>query len=82
MHAHQGIANFAARVPLFQKVRERKKIAERFRHLLSVHKQMRAMQPVAHEFFPGDAFALRNLRFVMGENVIDAAAVNIDLIAE
>src|SRR6266513_450884 len=43
---------------------------------------MRAVQPVAHEFFSGDALALGDLRFVVWENVIDAAAVDIDLITE
>ena len=43
---------------------------------------MRAMQPVTDEFFAGDAFALRDLRFVMRENVIDATAMNVDLIAK
>ena len=43
---------------------------------------MRAVQPVAHEFFPVHAFALRDLRFVMRKNIVDAAAVNIDLLAE
>ena len=40
------------------------------------------MQPIANKFFPGAAFALRNLRLVMGKNIINPAAVNIDLIAE
>ena len=41
---------------------------------------MRAVKPVAHEFSSGDAFRLGDLRLVMRENVIDAAAVDIDLI--
>ena len=41
---------------------------------------MRAMQPVTDEFFFGDAFALRDFRFVMRENIIDAAAMDIELI--
>ena len=40
------------------------------------------MQPVAHELLSRYAFALRDLRFVMREDVIDAAAVDVDLIAE
>src|ERR1700693_318319 len=43
---------------------------------------MRTMKPVAHKFLAGDAFTLRDLGFVMRKNVIDAAAVNVDLIAE
>ncbi len=40
------------------------------------------MQPVAHKFFPGAAFALRDLRLVMRENIVHAAAVDIDLRSE
>src|SRR5438477_11607551 len=40
------------------------------------------MHPVAHEFFSGHAFALRNFRLVMWENIIDPTTVNIDLIAQ
>src|SRR5437763_6252186 len=43
---------------------------------------MRAVQPVADEFLSRDAFALRDLRFVMREDVIDTAAVDIDLVTE
>src|ERR1043166_4784128 len=43
---------------------------------------MRAVQPIAHELFPGHAFALRDLRFVVRKNVVHAAAMNVDLIAE
>src|ERR1700756_5361169 len=43
---------------------------------------MRAMQPVAYELLPSHPFALRDLGFVMWENVIDPAAVDVDLIAE
>src|ERR1700731_2332108 len=43
---------------------------------------MRAMQPVLHKLFPGYAFTLRTLRFVMWENIVHAAAVDIDLIAQ
>ena len=82
MHAHQRVTNLPAGVSFFQKIRQRIKIAERFGHLLSVDQQMRAMQPVAHEFFPSDAFALRDLRLVMRENVIHSTAVDVDLIAE
>src|SRR5919106_3630953 len=43
---------------------------------------MRAMQPVTHELRFRHAFALRDLRFVMRKDVIDAAAVDVDLIAQ
>jgi hypothetical protein len=43
---------------------------------------MRAMQPVLHELFSRHAFALRDLRFMVRENIVDTAAVNVDLIAQ
>src|SRR5215471_17588037 len=43
---------------------------------------MRAVQPIAHEFLSRDAFALRDLRFVMWEDVVDPAAVDIDLVSQ
>src|SRR5437870_9325699 len=43
---------------------------------------MRAMQPIVHELFPGHAFALRDLGFVMREDVVHSAAMNVDLVAE
>ena len=43
---------------------------------------MRAVQPIAHKLLSRDAFALRDLRFVMREDVVDPAAVDIDLVAQ
>ena len=43
---------------------------------------MRAMQPVPDESLSCDAFALRDLCFVVRENIIDTAAMNVDFIAE
>src|SRR5262249_20900791 len=43
---------------------------------------MRAMQPVADEFLSRHAFTLGDFRFMVRKNVIDSAAMNIDLVAE
>src|SRR3981081_766386 len=43
---------------------------------------MRAMQPVAHKFLSSAALALRDLRFVVRKNVVDAAAVNVHLTSQ
>src|SRR5437762_13360541 len=43
---------------------------------------MRAMQPVTDEFLSGHALALSNFRLVMRENIIDAAAMDIELITQ
>ena len=39
---------------------------------------MRAVQPVAHKLSARAAFALRDLRFVMREDIVHAAAVDIE----
>ena len=39
------------------------------------------MQPVTNKGFPAAAFRLRDLRFVMRENIVHAAAMNVDLFA-
>ena len=82
MDAQQRVPHFAAAVSFGNDITQSVKIAERFRHLLVVDQQVRAMHPVAYKFFAGHAFALRDLRFVMWKNVIDAAAMNVELIAE
>src|SRR5215471_952239 len=43
---------------------------------------MRTVEPVAHELLSRHAFALRDLRLVMREDVVDPATVDIDLVAE
>src|SRR5207237_6971492 len=43
---------------------------------------MSAVQPIADKLFAGYAFALRDLGFVMRENIVHAAAVDVDLIAK
>src|SRR5206468_5225204 len=82
MHTQQRVTELAPGITFRQNIRHRVKITQRFGHLLSIDQQMRAVQPVADEFLSRDAFALRDLCFVVRENVIDAAAMDIDLIAE
>src|SRR5207253_905226 len=43
---------------------------------------MRTMKPVTHELFVRDTLCLRDFGFVVRKNVVDTAAVNIELIAE
>ena len=57
-------------------------IAERLRHFLALDHEVRAVQPVADEFFAGAAFGLRDLGLVMREDVVDAAAMDIEFRAE
>src|SRR4051794_14438611 len=82
MHAQKCVTQLASSVSLCQDIRDSVKIAYRLCHFLAVHQQMRAMQPVTHELLSRHAFALRDLRLVMREDVIDAAAMDVDLIAQ
>ncbi len=82
IYADQRVTDFATGVTFRKDVGDRVKVAQRFRHLLTVDQQMRAVQPVAHKPFSSHAFALGNLRFVVRKNVVHAAAVDVDLIAE
>ena len=82
MHTQQRVTELASGVIFRQNIRHRVKITQRLRHFLSIDQQMRAVQPVADEFLSRNAFALRDLCFVVRKNVIDAAAMDIDLVAE
>src|SRR5882724_7311938 len=82
MHPHQRIPHLASAVSLRQHVSQCVKIPERLRHLLALDHQVRAMEPAAHKLFPRASFRLRDLCFVMRENIVHPAAMNIELIAE
>ena len=82
MHAEEGVAHFAPTVAFREQIGQDVKVAGRFRHFLSFHEQVRAMQPVAHERREAAAtFRLRNLCFVMREDVVAPAAMDVELIA-
>ena len=80
MHTQQRVTELTPGVTFRQHIWHGVKIAQRLRHFLSIHEQMRAVQPVTDEFFFCDAFTLCDFRFVMRENIIDAAAMDIELI--
>jgi hypothetical protein len=82
VHPHQRVPHFAPAVSLLQHIAQRIKIPERLRHLLPLHHEVRAMQPVADELLPRASFRLCDLRFVMRKNVVHPAAVNIELLTE
>ena len=57
-------------------------VARGLRHLQPIDQQVLAVNPVLDEGFAGIAFALRDLVFVMRKDQIDAARVNVDLLAQ
>src|SRR5678816_4380581 len=78
----QRVTHFAPGPALLEEIPRRIKIAERLRHLLPLDHQVRAVQPVAHEFPSRAAFALRDLRLVVRKDVVYATAMNIQLRTE
>ena len=58
------------------------KVAERLGHLASVDHEVGAVHPEVDEFLAGAAFGLGDLGFVVGEDVVDAAAMDIEAVTE
>jgi hypothetical protein len=58
------------------------KIAQALRHLLALELEHPIMQPVARERLTGIAFGLGDFVFMVGEDEVVAAAVNVDLLAQ
>ena len=81
MRANQHPTDFAARIAFLQNVAERVEIAERFRHLLPIDHQMRAMEPVVDELYAVGGFGLRDFVFMMREHVVDTAAMDVKRLA-
>ena len=65
-----------------EKFIERDGIAQRFTHLLSAERNHIVVHPVVGKRFVVGAFALGDLAFVVGENIVEAASVNIKVVAE
>src|SRR5208283_3556333 len=78
VNLNQGVPQLATSKTFVKQIAQRKKIAERFGHLLSFDKQMSIVQPVPNKLFSIHALRLRDLSLVMGKDVIDTTAVNIE----
>src|SRR5689334_22633738 len=69
--------------PLLAQVVDGDEVAERFRHLLAFHLEEPVVHPGArHEWRMEGAARLRNLVLVMRKNEIDAAAVDVEGLAQ
>ena len=77
---HQKLDRFIAK--LFSHVAGGEEIAEALGHLSVVNVDEAVVHPVAGIFLAAAAFALCNFIFVMGEDQIRAAAVNINRFTE
>ncbi len=63
-------------------VANRQRVAQRLRHLLAAQVHHAVVQPVAREGLAGDALGLGDLAFVMREDEVLAAAVDVERLTE
>ena len=68
--------------PLAKQVTERVKVAEALRHFFAFDLQVLVVHPVVHEFLAGCGFTLGYFVFVVGEHVVDSAAVDVEGFAQ
>ena len=76
IEAHHGAGEFIEDIP------EKEEIPQGFGHFFRIDGDKAVMEPVMHRFTAVAAFGLGDFVFVMGEDQIRAAAVNIEGIAE
>ena len=69
------------RIALFLQQRNRQEFALRFAHFSAVGIQMQHMEPLRAPFMPEIRLALRDLIGVMREDIVDAAAVQVERFA-
>ena len=81
-HRSQQEAQRRGLVSLRQQVAQGVEIAERLGHLLGIDQQVLGVQPVAHERLAGGGFGLRDLVFVVREDQVHAAGVDVERFAE
>ena len=70
------------RIILGQHLADGEEIAERLGHLFVVHAHEAIVHPQVHKLFAGRALALGDFIFVMRKLQIEAAAVDVEMIAE
>ena len=71
-----GVAHLLDDVP------QGEKIAGTFRHFLVIDEEVAAVHPIIRESFPGERLRLRDLVLMMRKEVVDAAHVDVNLLAE
>src|SRR6266852_4920266 len=82
MGRKEEIPNFWAGVPFFQQIAKGVKIAEAFRRFFVVDEKVLCMEPLINKAVVAAALPLRDLIFMGGKHVVDAAAMDVDRIAE
>ena len=81
-HRSQQIPDGRWLVAFEHQIAQRKKIARALRHLLAFNQQESRMEPEMRELFAGQRFGLRYFIFVVRENQILAARMQIETLAE
>src|SRR2546421_12568685 len=80
---HQGVSNRSWMVTLLDHITQRRKVLQAFRHLLADSVlQMLRVQPIADERLVGGGLALRDLVFVVRKDVVHAAGMDVEALAQ
>ena len=82
VNGEEGVPDFPAGVPFAEQIPEGVKVSERLAHLLAFHHQMGAVQPIPDERFACATFRLGDFGFVMREDVVNATAMDVELVTE
>src|ERR1039458_7982080 len=77
-HRRQQVADGLGRMPLADQVAEGIVVAQRLGHLLPLHHEELGVEPEARKQLAGERFRLRDLVFVVGENQVHTAGVDIE----
>ena len=78
----EHVAHFGGGVATRSQIGQRVEIADALAHLATVHHQVRHVHPVVGKFPVRAAAALRDLVFMMREDEVHAAAVQVKVLAE
>ncbi len=82
MGTDEHVADFSSAIAFAGEICQGVKIAQALAHFPAIHHQMGDVEPLASELAVGGAATLRDFVFVMRENQIDSAAVNVEVFAE
>ncbi len=79
LHAEKSV--FHRRIPVLLQFLQSQETARRFAHLAARRIQMQNMEPVLAPVMPQIRFALRDLVRMVRKHVVNAAAMNIHILA-
>ena len=81
-YGHGGVSLLELRVVSGKQLGKRDEVAQRLTHLLAVDRDHVVVDPVVHALLAARSHVLRDLAFVVREEEVHAAAVDIEHLAE